>query len=61
MEMILKVITVKPTNQNSFKNEKYFTNREYFHLYINEGQIQTSLYDKRNSNNFKVVRFPFKH
>ena len=29
-------------------------------LCINEGQIQTSLYDKRNSYNFKVVRFPYK-
>ena len=30
------------------------------HLCINEGQIQTSLYDKRNSYNFNVVRFPYK-
>ena len=29
-------------------------------LYINEGQIQTSLYDKRNSYNFNVVTFPYK-
>ena len=27
------------------------------HLYINEGQIQKPLYDKRNSNNFNIVRF----
>ena len=31
-----------------------------FHLYINERQIDTSLYDKRNSYNFNVVRFPYK-
>ena len=33
------------------------------HLCINEGQIQSSLYDKRNSisnYNFNVVRFPYK-
>ena len=30
------------------------------HLCINKGQIQTSLYDKRNSYNFNVVRFPYK-
>ena len=30
------------------------------HLCINEGHIQTSLYDKRNSCNFNVVRFPYK-
>ena len=30
------------------------------HLFINEGQIQTSLYDKRNSYNFNVVRFSYK-
>ena len=30
------------------------------HLCIIEGQIQTSLYDKRNSCNFNVVRFPYK-
>ena len=30
------------------------------HLCINEGQIQTSLYDKRNCYNFNVVRFPYK-
>ena len=30
------------------------------HLCINEGQIQISLYDKRNSYNFNVVRFPYK-
>ena len=30
------------------------------HLCINEGQIQTSSYDKRNSYNFNVVRFPYK-
>ena len=27
------------------------------HLYINEGQIQKPLYDKRNSYNFNIVRF----
>ena len=32
----------------------------HFHLCINEGQIQTCLYDKRNSYNFNVVRFPYK-
>ena len=30
------------------------------HLCINEGQIQTSLYDKRNFYNFNFVRFPYK-
>ena len=30
------------------------------HLCINEGQIQTSLFDKRNSYNFNVVRFAYK-
>ena len=30
------------------------------HLCINEGQIQTSLYDKRNCCNFNVVRLPYK-
>ena len=30
------------------------------HLCINKSQIQTSLYDKRNSYNFSVVRFPYK-
>ena len=30
------------------------------HLCINEGQIETFLYDKRNSYNFIVVRFPYK-
>ena len=30
------------------------------HLCINEGQIQTSLYDKRNSYNFNVMRIPYK-
>ena len=30
------------------------------HLFINEGQIEASLYDKRNSYNFSVVRFPCK-
>ena len=30
------------------------------HLCINEGQIQTSLYDKKNSYNFNVVRFSYK-
>ena len=28
---------------------------------INEGQIQISLYDKRNSYNFYVVKFPHKN
>ena len=30
------------------------------HLFINEGQIETSLYDKRNSYNVNVVRFAYK-
>ena len=30
-------------------------------LGINEGQIPTSLYDKRNFYNFNVVRFPYKN
>ena len=30
------------------------------HLCLNEGQIQTSFYDKKNSYNFNVVRFPHK-
>ena len=31
------------------------------HLCINEGQIQTSLYDKRDSYNCNVVRFSYKN
>ena len=31
------------------------------HLYISEVQIQASLYDKRNSYNFNIVRFPYKN
>ena len=27
---------------------------------MNEGQIQTFLYDKRNSYNFNILRFPYK-
>ena len=46
------------------KKENTSHNRDYFSrtssLYINEGQIQTSLYDKRNSYNFSFVRFPYK-
>ena len=30
------------------------------HLYINKGQIQTSLFDKRNSYNFNAVTLSFK-
>ena len=30
------------------------------HLYINEDQMQTYLYDKRNSCNFNLVRFSYK-
>ena len=30
------------------------------HLYINEFQIQTSLYDERKSCNFNVIRFSYK-
>ena len=30
------------------------------HLCVNQGQTQTSLYDKKNSYNFNVVRFPNK-
>ena len=30
------------------------------HLCINDSKIQTSLYNKRNSYNFNVVRFPYK-
>ena len=30
------------------------------HLTINNGQITTKLYDKRNSYNFYIVRFPYK-
>ena len=30
------------------------------HLCTNEVQLQTSLYDKRNSHNFNIVRFPYK-
>ena len=29
-------------------------------LYINEGQTQTSSYDKRDSYNFNVKKFPYK-
>ena len=31
------------------------TNFLELHLYVNEGQIQTSLYDKRSFCNFKIV------
>ena len=30
------------------------------HSFMNEGQIQTFLYDKRNSYNFNILRFPYK-
>ena len=30
------------------------------HLCINKGQIETTLYDKRNSYNFNIVRFSYK-
>ena len=49
-ELILK-------KENSSHTETTFLD---FYLCINEGQIQTSLCDKRNSYNFNVVRFPYK-
>ena len=49
-ELILK-------KENTSHTETNFLD---FHLCINDGQIQTSLYDKRNSYNFDVVRFPYK-
>ena len=49
-ELILK-------KENTSHTETTFLD---LHLCINAGQIQTSLYDKRNSYNFNVVRFPFK-
>ena len=49
-ELILK-------KENTSHTETTFLD---LHLCINEGQIQTSLYDKRNSYKFNVVRFPYK-
>ena len=43
--------------ENTSHTETVFLN---LHLCINEGQIQTSLYDKRSSYNFSIVRFPYK-
>ena len=36
------------------------TNFLDLHFCINKGQIQTSLYDKKNSYNLSIVRFPYK-
>ena len=47
----------------NFEIGKHFTHIDYFsrpYLYSNEGQIQTSLFDKRYSYNFNMVRFPYK-
>ena len=49
-ELILK-------KENTLHRETTFLD---LYLCINEGQIQTSLYDKRNSCNFNVVRCPYK-
>ena len=49
-ELILK-------EENNSHTETTFQD---LHLCINDGQIQTSLYDKRNSYNFNVVGFPYK-
>ena len=49
-ELILK-------KENTSHTETTFLD---LHLCINEGQIQTSLSDKKNSYNFVVVRFPHK-
>ena len=49
-ELILK-------KENTSHTETTFLD---LHLCINEGQIQTSLYDKRNFYNFNFVRFPYK-
>ena len=49
-ELILK-------KENTSHTETTFLD---LHLCINEGQIQTSLYDKRNSYSFNVVRLPYK-
>ena len=43
--------------ENTSHTETTFLN---IHLRINEGQIQTPLYDNRNSYNFNVERFPYK-
>ena len=49
-ELILK-------KENTSHTETTFLD---LHLCINEGQIQTTLYDKRNSYNSNVLRFPYK-
>ena len=59
----VKKVLVKMINRRHvLKFEKYNTNNRDLiqQLCINEGQIQTSLYDKRNSYNFNVVRFLYK-
>ena len=50
LELILKM-------ENTTHTENTFIELP---LYINEGQIYTSLYDKDNSYIFNVVRFPYK-
>ena len=42
------------------KKENTSNTETTFHLYINEGQIQTTVYNKTNSYNFNVVRFAYK-
>ena len=49
-----EIILIK---ENTSNTETTFPD---LHLCINEGQIQTSLYAKRNSYNFNGVRFPYK-
>ena len=44
-------------NKNTHYTETTFLD---LHLFINEGQMKTSLYDKRNSCNFNVLRFLYK-
>ena len=61
METNFKIITVKTSLILKKENTSYReTNFLDLHLCKNEGQIQTSLYDKRNFYNFNFVRFPYK-
>ena len=59
-------VTIKQKRQSLHDEFSYsFTSQTQttfpdLHLYMHEGQIQTSLYDKRNSYYFNVVRIPYK-
>ena len=59
METNLKIIKMKLIlkKENTSLTETTFLG---LHLYGNESQIQTSLYDKKNTYNFHVVRFQYK-